>query len=68
MFTKQYYEVVAEVIKDWRRLNPDMGERYFQRLIYEFVIAFKADNNKFDRYKFENAIKENHVKGQTKKA
>lgn len=68
MFTKQHYKMVAEVIKGWRRLNPNMEEKYFKSLIFDFTMAFETDNDKFDWWKFKKATEENHVKGQTKKA
>ena len=55
-FSQQHYKVVAEVIKDWLKLNSGMQTKHVDSLINGFIITFKADNNEFDRYKFGNAL------------
>ena len=62
-FSKKHYEVVADVIKNTITINPlfseDDGDHLTpgQSIINGFIIAFKADNNEFNQFKFEQAIK-----------
>lgn len=67
-FSLQHYKEVADVIRDWIRLNPEVQQEFEKEdynfvdsLINGFILTFLADNIRFDRRKFEEAVKEERI-------
>ena len=56
-FSKEHYEEVADVIRDWRRYNPGVHEDAVQSLINGFDLMFRADSKRYDRFQFEQAVR-----------
>lgn len=64
MFNKRHYEFVASIIRQTRLDMPqtDRNNEALNKLVWNYVDAFKADNEAFDGDRFYNATVDGHMK------